>query len=129
MGLSNSKVDSTEPYGYVGETDDKGLKHGQGTFTYPSGSVYEGSWVDDRKHGQGRFVAASGNVYEGMWSRDVRAGPGRLVSAQGVVIYEGAWEDDKMHGEGGWKEGRREGGEREAGGSSVHGRRVGELSF
>ena len=99
MGSSSSKVESTEPFGYLGDTDENGLKHGQGTFTYPSGSVYEGSWVRDQKHGTGRFVATSGNVYEGQWVRDVRAGEGRLLSAQGVLIYEGSWEADKMHGE------------------------------
>lgn len=98
MGTFNSKVESRDELGYTGETDQRGRKHGQGTFQYPSGSSYEGAWLNDKKHGQGKFVSASGNVYEGLWEADMRAGAGRLTSAQGALIYEGNWEADKMHG-------------------------------
>ena len=62
MGSSSSKVDTEPVYGYTGEYNPQGQKHGHGTFNYPSGSVYEGSWIEDLKEGQGKFVAASGNV-------------------------------------------------------------------
>ena len=40
---------------YVGEwKGDK--KHGQGTYTWPSGSSYVGEWKDGKKHGQGTYT-------------------------------------------------------------------------
>ena len=50
---------------------------GQGTITYPDGSVYEGSvdieLVDDipiTKIGQGTLTTADGNITEGIWEFD-----------------------------------------------------------
>lgn len=33
----------------------EGKRHGQGTYTYANGDVYNGEWVDDKKHGQGIY--------------------------------------------------------------------------
>ena len=33
-----------------------GVPNGQGTETYPSGSMYVGEWKDGRKHGQGTYT-------------------------------------------------------------------------
>jgi len=43
------------------------LKHGQGTFTWASGSKYVGEWMDDKKHGQGTYTLANGEVTEELW--------------------------------------------------------------
>ena len=40
---------------YVGEYKD-GKMHGQGTYTWASGSKYVGEWKDDKKHGQGTYT-------------------------------------------------------------------------
>ena len=100
MGNIESKVDSMGPdIKYDGEVNIKGQRHGQGTLTYPSGSMYIGYWVENKKHGVGRFVSACGNVYEGEWKDDERSGQGKLLSSDGAIIYEGTWMSDKMHGE------------------------------
>ena len=31
----------------------KGMKHGKGKMTYPSGNYYDGEWLYDKKEGQG----------------------------------------------------------------------------
>ena len=52
----------SEPLGYKGKTDEKGLRHGHGRYVFPSGGVYEGGYQNGLKHGFGRFEMASGDV-------------------------------------------------------------------
>lgn len=35
-----------------------GLPHGEGTFTWASGNVYEGSWASGKRQGSGTFTWA-----------------------------------------------------------------------
>ncbi len=37
---------------------ERGLKHGFGKITYPSGNYYEGEWAFDKKQGQGTMYWA-----------------------------------------------------------------------
>lgn len=37
---------------------------GHGKFTYASGALYEGQWLQNKYHGQGRYAWADGQVYE-----------------------------------------------------------------
>ena len=39
--------------------------HGQGTYTWPDGGTYIGSWLEGKRQGQGTFKDANGNVYVG----------------------------------------------------------------
>jgi hypothetical protein len=43
------------------------LRHGEGTYTLPSGAVYSGSWRYDSLQGRGTAVMPDGQTYEGEW--------------------------------------------------------------
>merc|ERR1719473_1524525 len=51
-------------------------KHGKGAYTYASGSVYVGEWIDDKKHGKGAYTFAGSSVYVGEWKEDNMHGKG-----------------------------------------------------
>ncbi|XP_055017146.1 radial spoke head 10 homolog B, partial [Boleophthalmus pectinirostris] len=40
-----------------------GQRHGQGTFYYADGAVYEGEWRNNKKHGTGKFTFKNGKVF------------------------------------------------------------------
>mmetsp|Transcript_4608 Transcript_4608/g.10113 ORF Transcript_4608/g.10113 Transcript_4608/m.10113 type:complete len:102 (-) Transcript_4608:640-945(-) len=66
---------------------------GQGTFTFPDGSKYEGDWIrkDGRqiRHGHGRFAdAAEEQVYEGEWAEDAMHGRGSFQYSSGAKYEE-----------------------------------------
>ena len=43
--------------------------NGQGTYTYPNGDVYEGTFLRDIKLGQGVLKYGNGEVYDGAWEK------------------------------------------------------------
>ena len=48
------------------------LRHGQGSYIYPSSDKYTGSWVNGKKHGKGTYVYADlGSSISGDWSNGV----------------------------------------------------------
>ena len=69
--------------GYVGEVDDQGLHHGQGSEVFPSGDCYKGQWVHGVKCGVGTFEYSFGDVYEGAWWEGKRHGAGVMSYANG----------------------------------------------
>ncbi|KAF0683885.1 Aste57867_24112 [Aphanomyces stellatus] len=95
---------------YLGELNDKELRHGIGRCTYKAGHVYEGHWANDVWEGDGRLEYANGDVYAGTFGSHVRDGKGRLVrapmeaSSTGSALceraYEGEWQQDRRHGAG-----------------------------
>ena len=44
------------------------LKHGNGTYTYANGDVYEGQFKHDKPYGKGKLTKPDGTVEEGTWS-------------------------------------------------------------
>ena len=108
---------------YLGEINENGQRHGQGTFTYESGEkyvgawqngkahgqgtlsdkngnvIYEGEWEEDKCHGQGILSYRNGNRYEGEFKENKRHGQGILSDRNGNVIYTGKWENGKAHGQ------------------------------
>jgi|TARA_B100000749_G_scaffold8990_1_gene7407 hypothetical protein len=74
---------------YQGESK-LGLPHGEGTFTWASGNVYDGSWVSGKRQGSGTFTWASGTRYVGDWHQDRQHGEGWMVWANGTQ-YSGQW--------------------------------------
>merc|ERR1712080_153132 len=46
---------------YTG-TWEKGVKHGEGKFTYHGGDVFTGPYVDGNRHGTGELVKTDGEV-------------------------------------------------------------------
>lgn len=89
---------ATEVEAYTGEYAN-GLRSGSGTYRYPTGSVYEGEWKDDKKEGRGTSSVADGNVYVGEYKNGVREGHGTYYYEDGHV-YIGEWKEDKREGHG-----------------------------
>ena len=52
---------------YIGETNSKGLRHGQGTLTFADGETYTGAFRDGKANGQGTMTYAGGITYSGQW--------------------------------------------------------------
>ncbi len=48
----------------------KSVKEGTGSFYYPDGSIFEGTWINDKKEGLGRVTYPNGEVIEGIWEND-----------------------------------------------------------
>merc|ERR1712039_821353 len=93
----------------------KGLRHGNGTYTYASGppppegeepeepikpkGEFEGVWKKGVKSGLGVMTYADGSKYQGMWKAGKRNGQGAFFYANGD-IYTGEWEAGYKHGQG-----------------------------
>ena len=84
---------------YVGEVDEKGLKHGKGSYKWLDGSFYEGDFEKDFRHGIGHFRWANGESYKGDYLQDQRTGQGIYTWSDGS-FYEGGFLNGKRHGTG-----------------------------
>ena len=83
---------------YVGQwTEDR--MEGKGIFTYKDGSTYEGDFVDWKFEGHGVRKYADGSVYDGQWHADNQNGYAVYVYASGIR-YEGEFKDNQWHGQG-----------------------------
>jgi hypothetical protein len=71
------------------------LPHGEGTFTWPSGSKYVGQYKDGRKHGQGTLIAADGHKYVGRWTNGRPHGDGTTTTVDGEK-HIGEYKDGKL---------------------------------
>merc|ERR1711964_759455 len=62
--------------------------------------TYVGWWKDDKPHGHGTYTWPSGNVYKGQWvdGQRLRGTYTRREKGEIVSVYKGDWEDSKMHG-------------------------------
>ena len=69
--------------------------HGQGTYTYADGNIYEGEWNNDNKHGYGIHTWTDGDIYEGAWKNGNMHGYGKYTYPNGDV-EEGRWKDDEF---------------------------------
>lgn len=76
-----------------------GKRHGQGSRTYPNGSIYVGEWKDGQCHGQGKWTHPNGNEYFGEWKDNNMNGHGTYIWADGRK-YIGEFKDSNMHGHG-----------------------------
>ena len=80
---------------YVG-TLRLGLRHGDGIMTAPSGSRYDGRWVDGTLAvGEVVIHNEDGSVYTGHWRNGRRSGRGKLVNPDGTEL-SGIWEKGKL---------------------------------
>ena len=84
---------------YEGDFNEKGERHGIGTFYYDNGNKYEGQWVNGYRTGQGTFTWANGDKYEGQFVNGYLHGNGTIFWANGDK-YEGQWVDDSRTGQG-----------------------------
>lgn len=107
---------------YTGQVKD-GLRHGNGTREYPTGS-YEGQWQDDLQHGRGKQIWTDGRTFEGQFVLGKFDGHGQMVwhTQKGLLCYDGEYKADAKHGHGRftWGDGRAYEGQWERG--DRHGR-------
>lgn len=73
------------------------MKHGHGVFTWTSGNIYKGNFVEDERHLQGSMFWTDGSVYEGEWRRGIQHGLGRITFPDGTV-KEGLFENNVYKG-------------------------------
>jgi hypothetical protein len=52
---------------YIGEFNEKGERHGQGTYYWNSGDIYDGAWKESHKHGLGTFTFKDGSTFTCEW--------------------------------------------------------------
>ena len=84
---------------FVGEFI-KGVKCGNGKYTFFSGDQYIGEFAEDRFNGKGRYINAAGKVtYDGEWRNGKRCGIGKMYFGNGEY-YHGMFHDDFMCGRG-----------------------------
>ena len=77
----------------------KGLRHGQGIYTWRDGTVYSGTWHRDLEHGCGEKRYANGDKYSGSWKNGMYDGQGTYTWRDGSS-YAGRWQDGMEHGMG-----------------------------
>lgn len=83
---------------YEGQVE-RGLKHGQGIYTWQDGTIYKGQWKKDQEHGYGEKKFANGDRYVGLWENGLFSGSGNYHWSDGSY-YEGQWLDGFEHGYG-----------------------------
>jgi hypothetical protein len=70
-----------------------------GKMTYPDGSVYVGSWIENKRHGKGTCSFKDGGVYVGDFREGHFHGEGKMTWSDGGS-YEGSWCHGEMNGNG-----------------------------
>ena len=49
------------------------------------------------RHGEGSFTFSDGKIYEGQWSKGQMCGKGKLYLANKTwVVYDGNWQDNNF---------------------------------
>lgn len=65
---------------------------------------YEGDFKSGKRHGEGKFVWSSGSVYDGSYVNDARIGFGTLTFGSKDPLnrlkYEGEWRNGSITGQG-----------------------------
>lgn len=74
-------------------------RDGSGTCRYPDGSVYEGAWTNDVREGRGVLTYKNGSYYDGEWKNNLRHGKG-VLDIVGEAHYVGDFECGDYHGTG-----------------------------
>jgi hypothetical protein len=86
---------------YVGEWKD-GKEHGQGTYTWSSGTKYVGEYKDGKHHGKGTKTWGKGewegDKYVGQFKDNLFHGQGTYTFANGIV-RKGIFENNEFIGE------------------------------
>ena len=49
---------------YIGQTNEKGRRHGKGILKYTSGDTYDGEFKNNLRHGKGIHKYHTGHTYE-----------------------------------------------------------------
>jgi hypothetical protein len=76
------------------------MRQGKGKFSFAEKDEwYEGDWVADKMHGEGVYSFTTGSCYAGSFENGMFEGRGKYTWSDGD-IYEGLWMQNKMHGRG-----------------------------
>jgi len=59
--------------------------HGEGTYKWPDGRMYHGSYVNDKKDGFGVYIWVDGRAYLGNWSQGKQASERVYILPNGTV--------------------------------------------
>lgn len=103
VGLKHNKphiYSADEIKEYPGKYDGEyknGMKHGWGTYVYPSGAIYVGEWENDAENGRGTFTLVDGTVYVGEFKDGKYHGNGTLSYKNGEQ-QSGEWKLGKYIG-------------------------------
>jgi hypothetical protein len=118
-GNAKIKFDSGETY--EGPCNSNLNPHGEGTMTFPDGTVFVGEFNNGEKSGVGKINYADGSVYEGEFAEDAPHGRGKYTTPKGVYnghlhyghkqglgkmtfvsgdVYEGIFNEDRIEGPG-----------------------------
>ena len=75
------------------------VKHGYGSYKFPSGAQYVGQWYEGKMHGQGTYNYADGQRFHGEMDRNLKSGHGTHVYTN-KDQWHGIWDKDQPHGTG-----------------------------
>lgn len=74
-------------------------ENGFGTYVFPDGNTYTGSWKNGKRDGKGTFTWSKGDVYTGDWVADEKMGSG-INNYAGGQKYVGKMYNGVLEGEG-----------------------------
>lgn len=83
---------------YTGMFDDAVGKHGKGTLAMNDGSVYEGSFLNDKFNGYGIIKSKNGDFVKGHWLVGLRDGEFEEVWSEGKEYFKGQYQNNKRNG-------------------------------
>jgi len=49
---------------------ENGVKQGKATYTFGSGDIFEGNYVNNQRHGPGKLTKVDGEIREENWKED-----------------------------------------------------------
>eukprot|EP00117_Sycon_ciliatum_P048267 scpid13446/ scgid0838/ Guanine exchange factor for Rac 30 len=75
------------------------MRHGKGEMTWRDRTTYVGEWVENERIGEGTLTYNTADVYSGTWSNDVQCGKGELKLCSGDQ-YSGQWKNALPQGDG-----------------------------
>ena len=79
------------------------MSNGMGAFLWGSGTMYFGSFIENKKNGYGINIVTDGKIntncpdckyYVGNWSNDLKSGAGACYDASGKLLYRGEFSED-----------------------------------
>ncbi|HRI03678.1 MAG TPA: hypothetical protein PLL77_08040 [Pyrinomonadaceae bacterium] len=77
-----------------------GSANGKGKVTYKDGGSYVGDLINGKMEGRGIFLYANGNTYDGGWLNNVKSGQGTQTLKASGEFYVGQFAGDKRNGKG-----------------------------
>jgi hypothetical protein len=93
-----AQLGSPAGWAYAGGIGERG-QNGEGSFVFPGGERYTGSFLLGLADGHGVYKSVDGIViYEGEWKAGLHHGQGKYTPAGKNFTYEGAFEGGLPHG-------------------------------